>query len=183
MLLICYYYYYYYYFNSNEEIELAHKRFVSVLGHYFEPVTTNNGQYQNIYCYRPPFTKIEQNHGASSLGEKPTNLMDVIECAQNPLFVRLECMFRKQKQNGEWIETSFKFDQLPSLYQQDQVDMNYEPEVIGTDKSPVDSADGTTATLRLVCLTLPNFEKESSDKSLSHDQGCPTTNVSIFHQL
>ncbi|CAO3632420.1 unnamed protein product [Cunninghamella echinulata] len=169
--------------SSNEEIELAHKRFVSVLGHYFEPVTTNNGQYQNIYCYRPPFTKIEQNHGVSSLGEKPTNLMDVIECAQNPLFVRLECMFRKQKQNGEWIETSFKFDQLPSLYQQDQVDMNYEPEVIGTNESPVDSADGTTATLRLVCLTLPIFEKESSDKCLSHDQGCPTTNVSIYHQL
>lgn len=170
--------------NSNEEIELAHKRFVSVLGHYFELVATNSGQYQNIYCYRPPFTKMEQNNSiSSSYGEKPTNLIDVIECAQNPLFVRLECMFRKPKENGEFIETSFKFDHLPSLYQQNQVDDLFEPEIIGTDNSPVESADGTTATLRLVCLTLPPFQKELSDKYLSHDQGCPATKVSVFHQL
>ncbi|KAI8338958.1 hypothetical protein BC941DRAFT_501290 [Chlamydoabsidia padenii] len=169
---------------SKEEIELAHRRFVSVLGHYFEPVVTTNGQHQNIYCYRPPFTKAGQKLGFSLLGQKPSNLADVVECAQNPLFLRLECVLRKPAPiGGRHMETTFTFDQIPSSYHYDDDDVTrFEPEVIGTDVSPVASADGTSATLRLVCLTLPSFDGEPSEACLPHTQGCPAATIPMHHQ-
>lgn len=155
---------------------------MSVLGHYFEPVVVTNGQHQNIYCYRPPFTKAGQKLGFSLLGQKPTNLADVVECAQNPLFLRLECVLSKPTPSGV-MATTFTFDQIPSSYRYGDNDATqFEPEVIGTEDSPVASADGTSATLRLVCLTLPSFDDDSSGVCLPHTEGCPAASMPMHHQ-
>lgn len=171
---------------SDEELVSANQRFISVLGHYFEPVIISNTKWTNMYCYRPPFAKVGQKLGLSlSSGEKPSNLADVVVCAQNPLFVRLDCTLRKPKEDGTgFIETTFPLKSLPVLYEGETEDgktFNFEPESIGTKFSPVDSADGTTATLHLVCMTLPQSEYDLPNALFSHKSSCPAENA-VPHQ-
>lgn len=171
---------------SEEELISANQRFVSVLGHYFEPVIISNTKWSNMYCYRPPFAKVGQKLGLSlSSGEKPSNLADVVVCAQNPLFVRLDCTLRKPAASGiGFDEITFPLKSLPVLYQGETESgktYNYEPESIGTKFSPVDSADGTTATLHLVCMTLPQSEYDPPNALFSHKSGCPADSA-VHHQ-
>ena len=158
---------------SEEELVSANQRFISVLGHYFEPVIISNTKWTNMYCYRPPFAKVGQKLGLSlSSGEKPTNLSDVVVCAQNPLFVRLEYTLRKPTEHG-FVTATFPLQSLPASYEgKTEEDDNYEPESIGTKFSPVDSADGTTATLHLVCMTLPQAEYDRPNALFSHKSTC-----------
>ncbi|EIE85658.1 hypothetical protein RO3G_10368 [Rhizopus delemar RA 99-880] len=171
---------------NEEELMSINQRFVSVLGHYFEPVIISNSEWTNIYCYRPPFAKVGQKLGLSlSSGEKPSNLADVVVCAQNPLFVRLECTFRQPLPNGVgYTEITFPLDSLPSLYQgqsDDGTPYNFEPRFIGTDYSPIDSADDTTATLHLVCMTLPQSDYDPPSALFSHLPQCLADNTT-HHQ-
>lgn len=167
---------------SEEELVSANQRFISVLGHYFEPVIISNRKWTNMYCYRPPFAKVGQKLGLSlSSGEKPSNLADVVVCAQNPLFVRLDCTLRKPADNGVGLtEITFPLRSLPVSYEGESEDgnlNNFEPESIGTKFSPVDSADGTTATLHLVCMTLPQSEYDPPNALFSHKTTCPAENT------
>ncbi|KAI8369527.1 uncharacterized protein BYT42DRAFT_538912 [Radiomyces spectabilis] len=171
---------------SVDELELAHQRFISVLSHYFEPViTTNVSRQHNIYCYRPPFAKVGQKLGFSLSGENPSNLTDVVVCAQNPLFIRLEYTLRKPKPSGGGFdEITLPVHQLPSSYEGECPAtgyFNFESEAIGSDDSPVDSSDGTSATLHLVCMTLPRIKNASEDLLFSHLQGCPADST-VHHQ-
>ncbi|GAN01005.1 hypothetical protein MAM1_0004d00434 [Mucor ambiguus] len=171
---------------SEQELISANQRFISVLGHYFEPVIISNTKWSNMYCYRPPFAKVGQKLGLSlSSGEKPSNLADVVVCAQNPLFVRLDCTLRKPAASGVGFEEiTFPLKSLPVLYEgetESGMVYNYEPESIGTKFSPVDSADGTTATLHLVCMTLPQSEYDPPNALFSHKLGCPADSA-VHHQ-
>ncbi|KAG0169771.1 hypothetical protein DFQ30_003243 [Apophysomyces sp. BC1015] len=162
---------------SFEELEMAHQRFSAVLGHYFEPVILTSGRQKNIYSYRPPFAKVGQKLGFSLSGEKPSNLTDVVVCAQNPLFVRLECTFRKPKKPSGYSEVTFPVERLLSSYEgyhDDGAPYDYEPDAIGSLYSPVDSADGiTSATLHLVCMALPQTDSDPINVSFTHAKGCP----------
>ncbi|ORX62606.1 hypothetical protein DM01DRAFT_1330735 [Hesseltinella vesiculosa] len=170
---------------SLEEVSIAHRRFLAVLGHYFEPVVTTNGQHPSIYCYRPAFTKSFSLEDMDPLAKKPLTFLDMVQCAQNPLFVRLECQFKKPNSKGSgWIERTFTFDHVPSSYQQPGLNVNFEPDVIGTDASPVASSDNTTATLRLVCLTLPLADHPLTPAVQSeHRPDCPAGHSPLHHQL
>lgn len=139
-----------------------------------------------MYCYRPSFAKVGQKLGLSlSSGEKPSNLADVVVCAQNPLFVRLDCTLRKPSKSGVGFEElTLPLRSLPVLYQgelEDGTDFNFEPECIGSKFSPVDSADGTTATLHLVCMTLPQSEYDPPNALFSHKPSCPADSP-VYHQ-
>ncbi|CAO3698734.1 unnamed protein product [Rhizopus microsporus] len=167
---------------NEEELVSINQRFISVLGHYFEPVIISNSEWTNMYCYRPPFAKVGQKLGLSlSSGEKPSNLADVVMCAQNPLFVRLDCTLRKPLPDGTgFTEITFPLNTLPSLYVgklDDGTPYNFEPKYIGTEYSPIASADGTTATLHLVCITLPQSEYDPPNTILSHLSDCPADNA------
>jgi hypothetical protein len=171
---------------SEEELVSTNQRFISVLGHYFEPVIISNTKWTNMYCYRPPFAKVGQKLGLSlSSGEKPSNLADVVVCAQNPLFVRLDCTLRKPAKLGiGFEEITLPLRSLPVLYEgdlQDGTSFNFEPESIGNKFSPVDSADGTTATLHLVCMTLPQSEYDPPNALFSHKSSCPADSA-VHHQ-
>ncbi|CAO3658343.1 unnamed protein product [Rhizopus stolonifer] len=167
---------------SEEELLSINQRFVSVLGHYFEPVIIANSEWTNIYCYRPPFAKVGQKLGLSlSSGEKPTNLADVVVCAQNPLFVRLECTLRRPSLKG-FMEVTFPLNALPSLYVgqlKDGTPYDFEPKSIGTDYSPIASADGTTATLHMVCMALPQSDYDPPNALFSHLPQCPADNTPL----
>lgn len=163
---------------SEEELASASQKFVSVLGHYFEPVIISKSKWNNMYCYRPPFAKVGQKLGLSlASGEQPSNLADVVVCAQNPLFVRLDCTLKKPSKTGiGFDEVTFPLKSLLSSYEgslEDGTTYNYEPESIGTKYSPVDSADGTTATLHIVCMTLPQSEYDPPNALFSHSSSCP----------
>lgn len=171
---------------NEEELISTNQRFISVLGHYFEPVIISNTKWTNMYCYRPSFAKVGQKLGLSlSSGEKPSNLADVVVCAQNPLFVRLDCTLRKPSKSGVGFEElTLPLRSLPVLYQgelEDGTDFNFEPECIGSKFSPVDSADGTTATLHLVCMTLPQSEYDPPNALFSHKPSCPADSP-VYHQ-
>ncbi|KAI8967702.1 hypothetical protein BDF20DRAFT_982257 [Mycotypha africana] len=161
-----------------EDINEVYQRFTGVLGHYFEPVIISGGKWSNIYCYRPPFAKIGQKLGLSlSLGEKPTNLADVVMCAQSPLFVRLNCTLRKPDSSEKgYTEVQFPLHQLPMSFEgtlEDGTSFNLEPESIGTERSPVESTDNTTATLHLVCITLPPCDYDVVNSEFVHESVCP----------
>ncbi|KAI9483439.1 MAG: hypothetical protein EXX96DRAFT_142328 [Benjaminiella poitrasii] len=171
---------------NEEELASTNQRFISVLGHYFEPVIISNSKWTNMYCYRPPFAKVGQKLGLSlSSGEKPSNLADVVMCAQNPLFIRLECTLRQPATTGNgFTEITFPVRDLPVLYEgilENGTIFNFEPESIGTKFSPVDSADGTSATLHLVCMTLPQTEYDPPNALFSHTPTCPAENTAPSH--
>ncbi|CAG8453507.1 6017_t:CDS:10 [Cetraspora pellucida] len=172
--------------DSDDANDISQK-FVAVLGHYFEPVAFADGELENCYYYyRPPFKK-SSNPSIDAheyIADIPEGFLETFSCAEDPLFIRLECILRKPAKpipkteniNSNHIGSdvdkieSDKFVQfptssLPTSYSRiiDEKLYDFSPESIGTDASPVESSDGTTATLRLICLTLPQFHKEVND--------------------
>jgi hypothetical protein len=61
----------------------------------------------------------------------------------------------------------FPVSSLPTSYSctVDGKFYDFSPESIGTKTSPVESSDGTTATLHLICLTLPKVDNKISEIS------------------
>ena len=120
------------------------------------------------------------------------NLADVFTFAERPLFIKLECTFKKPppppttaiireetQQEDETDETSRAFS-IAKMYSEHQAtyvrfpvsDMptsyectihnkyyDFSPDAIGTSSSPIVSADGTSATLHMTCLTLPSIDE------------------------
>ena len=144
---------------------------------------------QNLYYYyRPNFKKpnnlsIDTHENAADISGI---FLDIFNYAENPLFLRLECTFRKPTSTGvledidyahrtstgvledidhthrDYSFVRFPVSSLPTSYSCTVDDKFYDfsPESIGTKSSPVESSDGTTATLHLICLTLPKVDNE-----------------------
>ncbi|KAG0039247.1 hypothetical protein BGZ82_009093 [Podila clonocystis] len=154
-------------------------RFLEVLQHSFElaPVPGTD-----LYFYRPllrrsgpklpkPKTR-KRSPSVSRSGSIDADMEDVIgeviESAERPLFLHLECSFQKPLTQPAELEqlnmkssVTFPVTGLPVSYlykQKGSRDQNYAPTSIGLDSRPVDSADGTVAILHLVLSTLPVTE-------------------------
>ncbi|CAG8800465.1 11153_t:CDS:2, partial [Racocetra persica] len=193
--------------SDSDDANDVSQKFVAVLGHYFEPVIFADGELENCYYYyRPPFKKssnpsIDVHEYVADI---PGGFLETFSCAEDPLFIRLECILRKpakpipktentsQNNIGSGVE-KIEFDKfvqfptsgLPTSYSRtiDGRLYDFSPESIGTDASPVESSDGTTATLRLICLTLPQLHKEvNNSRSAEHknDSNGTSTNSNKF---
>ncbi|KAG0232542.1 hypothetical protein BGX31_005123 [Mortierella sp. GBA43] len=152
-------------------------RFMDVLKHSFElaPVPESD----QIYFYRPPLKKTgpkqakpktrKRSPSVSRSGSIDADVEDiiaeVIESAERPFFLHLECSFHKPLIPASELEraklkssVSFPVAELPVSYMYKEGksrEVNYAPSSIGLDTRPVDSADGTVAMLHLVISTLP----------------------------
>ncbi len=140
-----------------------YEKFVNVLGHYFESANFVNDELQNIYYYRPNFKK--PNNLSIDVHDNVADIvgtfLDVFNFAENPLFLRLECTFKKTSGLGESSFVKFPVSNLPTSYSctVDGILRDFSPKSIGTENSPVESSDGTIATLHLICLTLPRVDE------------------------
>ncbi|KAF9116583.1 KICSTOR complex protein szt2 [Mortierella sp. AM989] len=152
-------------------------RFKSVLKHSFElaPVAGSD----QTYFYRPALRKLapkqvkpktrKRSPSVSRSGSVDVDMEDalaeVIESAERPLFLHLECSFQKLLTSASELDrnnlkssVTFPVNELPVSYAYSDVDSqeyDYAPTNIGLDSRPVDSADGTAAILHLVISTLP----------------------------
>ena len=131
---------------------------------------------QFIYCYRPAHVKI--GHKAET-GNKLTRLADIVVSAQCPLFIRLEYTLVSPKHAAR---KTFPLEVLPTCYdgQENGQTFNYEPAEIGSTESPVASADGSSATIRLVCMTVPQT-KYTPNINSRHIHGCSAESP-VHHQ-
>ncbi|CAG8506046.1 8847_t:CDS:10 [Ambispora leptoticha] len=188
--------------DGDEEIEVNQK-FITVLGRYFEPATFIDPELQNIYFYRAPIKRanvqISQSPEKDMAPDLLGNFEEIFTCAEKPLFIRLECTFKKaaapvldtefqlnkdflledahvldtdfQLHKGYQLEDAnfvkFTVSTLPTSYSctVDGKFYDFSPKNVGTEESPVASTDGTTATLHIICLTLPPFNEETVDLS------------------
>ncbi|KAI8143131.1 hypothetical protein BJV82DRAFT_611484 [Fennellomyces sp. T-0311] len=159
-----------------EEWQSAQQRFNSVLEHYFEPVIYSQKKKQFIYCYRPAHVKIGNK---TENGNKLTRLADVVVSAQCPLFIRLEYTLNSPKHA---VKRTFPLEVLPTSYdvQDNGQTFSYEPTEIGSTESPVASADGSSATVRLVCMIVPQT-KYAPIINAHHVHGCPAESP-VHHQ-
>ncbi|KAI8818938.1 uncharacterized protein EV422DRAFT_125889 [Fimicolochytrium jonesii] len=122
----------------------------------------------------------------ASQRDYPLALSRLLECAETPLFVRVECTFAKEGGSNEAEHLNVPVTDLPTSYpasvmskmehvpftstarEADQstiADRDFPPIAHGEDVSPGASSDGISAFLRLICLTaLPTrpFEMEGS---------------------
>ncbi|CAO3694793.1 unnamed protein product [Umbelopsis ramanniana] len=149
---------------SADEMDDVHQRFLSILGHYFEPVHTGSGNRPGMYCYRPTFARFSYRNATND--EKLNNLLDLTACSHNPLLIRLESTITKKSQGEEKPPYTAPVTHLPSSYEfrsSDGTMYNLQPEGIGNEQSPVASVDGTRVTLHIVCLTLPWTQVDESD--------------------
>ncbi|CAG8556473.1 3737_t:CDS:10, partial [Funneliformis mosseae] len=155
---------------DSDDANDVYQKFVAVLGHYFEPANFINDELQNIYYYRPNFKK--PNNLSKDIHDNVADIagtfLDVFNYAENPLFLRLECTFKKASTlKVEDIESEgsssvkFPISSLPTSYlcTVDGKFHDFSPKSIGTETSPVKSSDGTTAILHLICLTLARFDE------------------------
>ncbi|RIA95235.1 hypothetical protein C1645_803115 [Glomus cerebriforme] len=163
---------------DSDDVNDVNQKFVAVLGHYFEPANFVGDELQDTYYYRPNFKKpnslsIDNENTADIAG----SFLDIFNYAENPLFLRLECTFRKPTSTRvledidhahrdygpeESSFVKFPISSLPTSYSctVDGKFYDFSPESVGTETSPVESSDGTTATLHLICLTLPRIDNE-----------------------
>ncbi|KAI9488244.1 hypothetical protein BDB00DRAFT_59186 [Zychaea mexicana] len=162
---------------SVEEWNSAQQRFSSVLEHYFEPVMYSKKKRQFIYCYRPAHVKI--GHHKAETGNKLTRLADIVVSAQCPLFIRLEYTLQSPKHAAS---TTLPLEYLPTSYegQHKGQPFNYEPVDIGSMESPVASVDKSSATVRLVCMTIPQTKYAPAIQP-RHVHGCPAESP-VHHQ-
>ncbi|KAG0346717.1 hypothetical protein BG004_001013, partial [Podila humilis] len=154
-------------------------RFLDVLRHRFELAPVPGTE---LYFYRPLLKKSglkstkpksrKRSPSVSRSGSIDADMEDaleeVIESAERPLFLHLECSFQKPLTQPAELEqmnlkpsVTFPVTDLPVSYmfkQKGLRDRNYAPTHIGVDSRPVDSADGTVAILHLVLSTLPVAE-------------------------
>lgn len=149
---------------------------MQVLQHSFE-LSPVSGPDQ-IFFYRPAIRRTapkqakpktrKRSPSVSRQGpidEADDNLAEIIESAERPLFMHLECSFQKPltqsselERNGWKSSVTFPVSDLPLSYnyrEKGSHEHNYAPSCIGFDSRPVDSADGTVAILHLVVSTLP----------------------------
>ncbi|CAG8576020.1 1189_t:CDS:10 [Gigaspora margarita] len=192
--------------SDSEDANDIYQKFVAVLGHYFEPITFADCESENsYYYYRPPFKKSSNSSvdAHDYVTDIPGSFLETFNCAENPLFIRLECIFKKPTKtipktentnpnqigsDAEKIEpdkfVQFPISSLPTSYSYtiDGKLYDFSPESIGTDTSPVESSDDTTATLRLICLTLPQFHEVNNAHSTEHknDFNQTSTNSNKF---
>ncbi|KAF9390999.1 KICSTOR complex protein szt2 [Podila verticillata] len=154
-------------------------RFLEVLRHSFELAPVSG---TDLYFYRPLLRKSgpklpkpktrKRSPSVSRSGSIDADIEDVIgeviESAERPLFLHLECSFQKPliqvaelEQLNMKSSVTFPVTDLPVSYVYKQKgfrDQNYAPTSIGLESRPVDSADGTVAILHLVLSTLPVAE-------------------------
>ncbi|GES90461.1 KICSTOR complex protein SZT2-like isoform X1 [Rhizophagus clarus] len=186
---------------DSDDVNDVYQKFVAVLGHYFEPANfvEDEDELQNIYYYRPNFKKpnslsIDNENVADIVG----SFLDVFNYAENPLFLRLECTFKKPASTRvledidyahrdyrpeESSFVKFPVSSLPTSYSCTVGGKFYDfsPESIGTKTSPVESSDGTTATLHLICLTLPKVDNEIAETALGFvDLRTDNNGISVF---
>ncbi|KAJ3040721.1 hypothetical protein HDU99_010142, partial [Rhizoclosmatium hyalinum] len=134
----------------------------STLNKYFKQILTVPDQ-QNIYFYNP-------DDGADGC-LTPTRL----DCAESPLFIKTECIFKKSGLGqGEIVQipavaipTSYVVTDLSS-WDIDAVDasaypIDFTPRGIGTDANPLQSTDGTIGILQITCLCLIRPTKFDAD--------------------
>ncbi|ORZ10054.1 hypothetical protein BCR41DRAFT_133340 [Lobosporangium transversale] len=161
-----------------EDVNELSARFMNVLKRSFDlaPVQ-GSGQ---IYFYRPALKKLstvkqvkpknrKRSPSVSRSGSIDADLEDalaeVIESAERPLFLHLECSFQKpltpvpdlEKANLK-SSVTFPVTEVPVSYMykdNGSQEYNYAPTSIGLESRPVDSGDGTIAILHLVISTLP----------------------------
>ncbi|KAG0254024.1 hypothetical protein BG011_006020, partial [Mortierella polycephala] len=156
---------------------------MDVLKHSFELASVPGSD--QIYFYRPTLRKTcpkltkprgrKRSPSVSRAGsidaDMEDGLAEVIESADRPLFLHLECSFQKPltpaaelERNNLKPSVTFPVTELPVSYiykEKDSRGHNYAPSSIGFESRPVDSADGTVAILHLVLSTLPMPEDYS----------------------
>ncbi|KAG0218634.1 hypothetical protein BGX33_006585 [Mortierella sp. NVP41] len=163
---------------SDDSAELK-ARFSDVLKHSFE-LAPGTGS-DRMYFYRPALRRAgpklvkprtrKRSPSVSRSGSIDADMEDalgeVIECAERPMFLHLECSFQKPLTQPADLEhahlkssVTFPVSDIPVsyLYQEGARTSDYAPSSIGFDSRPVDSADGTVAILHLVVSTLPMAE-------------------------
>ncbi|KAF9437714.1 KICSTOR complex protein szt2 [Entomortierella beljakovae] len=162
---------------SRDEPSEMMTRFMTVLKHSFDLVPVSGSD--QTYFYRPLLRKFvtkqakpktrRRSPSVSRSGSIDSELEDalpeVIEIAEKPLFLHLECSFQKPLTPISELEKSnlkssvtFPVNDVPVSYvykDKDSQEYDYAPTSIGLESRPVDSADGTIAILHLVMLTLP----------------------------
>ncbi|KAG0371247.1 hypothetical protein BGZ54_008251 [Gamsiella multidivaricata] len=162
--------------HADESAELK-TRFMNVLKHSFDLAPVSGSD--QTYFYRPLLRKLssktsklrtrKRSPSVSRSGSIDTDIEDalaeVIESAERPLFLHLECSFQKPQTPVSELErtglrpsVTFPVTGLPVSYiytDEDSLKHDYAPTSIGFDSRPVDSADGTIAILHLVISTLP----------------------------
>lgn len=128
------------------------------------------------------------------------SFLDVFNYADNPLFLRLECTLKKPASTrvlenidyahrdyrpGESSFVKFPVSSLPTSYSctVDGKFYDFSPESIGTKTSPVESSDGTTATLHLICLTLPKVDNEIAEIALGFVDLRTDDNVTRYFKI
>ncbi|KAF8934007.1 KICSTOR complex protein szt2 [Haplosporangium gracile] len=155
-------------------------RFSDVLKHSFE-VAPGTGS-DRMYFYRPALRRAgpklvkpktrKRSPSVSRSGSIDADMEDalgeVIECAERPMFLHLECSFQKPLTQPVDLErahlkssVTFPVSDVPVSYvyqEKGARSSDYAPSSIGFDSRPVDSADGTVAILHLVISTLPMAE-------------------------
>ncbi|KAG9323126.1 hypothetical protein KVV02_005833 [Mortierella alpina] len=167
---------------SDESSELR-TRFLNVLKHSFELAPVQDSE--QTYFYRPllrrsgpklakPRTR-KRSPSVSRSGSIDADMEDalseVVESAERPMFLHLECSFQKPVTQAAELErlnlkssVTFPVTELPLSYtyqEEGTGDQDYAPSSIGFEARPVDSADGTVAILHLVISTLPTPEESS----------------------
>ncbi|KAJ3100643.1 hypothetical protein HDU97_002036 [Phlyctochytrium planicorne] len=153
------------------------KRFKNVLSQWFQPVSKLLNEERNVYFFKPTSKRRQSKN--SKVKERTVELLRLLDVSETPLLLRVECSFRKASMRSE-ESTSVPVYTLPVSYyisgqapyldsdsdsvndeasdvsfENDPSALDFTPHIIGTDFSPIESVDGTIATLHLICLSLP----------------------------
>ncbi|KAF9276364.1 hypothetical protein BGZ68_010069, partial [Mortierella alpina] len=175
---------------SDESSELR-TRFLNVLKHSFELASVPG--LEQTYFYRPllrrsgpklakPRTR-KRSPSVSRSGSIDADMEDalaeVVDSAERPMFLHLECSFQKPMTQAAELErlnlkssVTFPVTELPLSYtyrEEGTRGQDYAPSSIGFEARPVDSADGTVAILHLVISTLPTPEESNGPTLKSID--------------
>ncbi|KAJ3215399.1 HEAT repeat-containing protein 1 [Dinochytrium kinnereticum] len=186
---------------SSDALDIQ-RRFRTVLTRFFQPVSKLLNEERNVFFFKPELRRLDRNASAASRGkEKTVELLRLLEVSETPFLIRTECSFRKSSVRNE-ESTHVPVFSLPVSYyisghaphidsdlesvvdavsleslENDPAALDFSPHIIGTKNSPIESVDGTVATLHLVCLSLPKDGMTS--QTLSTDD----TNVESLERL
>ncbi|KAJ3401008.1 hypothetical protein HDV05_000727, partial [Chytridiales sp. JEL 0842] len=163
--------------------------FRSVIRRLFEPVSGLIGETRNLYFFRgsKKMERIGNNESQDDSSESRVNeLIRILEWSETPLFIKTDCSFKKANL-GQSESTYLPILDLPASYRfsgelalafsdapnaqpdssdseiDDLYSLDFTPHIIGTSLSPLESVDGTVATLHIKCLTLPR-NSDSKDE-------------------
>ncbi|KAJ1555438.1 hypothetical protein HK096_009625 [Nowakowskiella sp. JEL0078] len=137
-------------FSGPSDIYLRSDPFLEVLSKYFQSFEENG----NIYFHNPIGQKTEEQF---------------LICARSPLFLRTEISFSKVE-TIDAAHSHISLHTLPKSYRvagddDPNVSMDYTPDKIGTENSPIENSDGTKAVLHFCFLSIPSrdIDKNSSE--------------------